>query len=199
MRLLGSWRAPTTEEAGLFEAPVDRVAAWFVSKVEPRQRPRGVSVAVKRPHPDTAETAVELLAPLTSVEIRRFPFLPLDGWTLYFNNSNGGTDPWWEVSLGAEELRCRTLRVVNAAGVYPATILELYGPDTDNRLNYIRTISAANDGGRWRFDESGERFEFDPGNGSSSKRPTATPREGSGTGSPPTCCTATWRRWEFHR
>lgn len=42
-------------------------------------------------------------------------------------------------------------------GRYGATILEVYGPDG----NYRRTVCAANDGGRWVFETSGDPFEFE--------------------------------------
>ncbi len=43
-------------------------------------------------------------------------------------------------------------------GLYGAAILEVYGPHQTDWLNYLRTLDAANDGGRWGFGQSGEPF-----------------------------------------
>ena len=47
---------------------------------------------------------------------------------------------------------------------YPAVIWEVYAPESlggKPPLSYRRSIAAINDGGRWIFDESGERFPFE--------------------------------------
>jgi hypothetical protein len=48
-------------------------------------------------------------------------------------------------------------------GRYGGTILELYSAETSGRslLNIRRSISAVNDGGRWRFDANGEPLDFE--------------------------------------
>jgi hypothetical protein len=46
-------------------------------------------------------------------------------------------------------------------GRYGAVMFELYGPNQTDWLNYLRTIYAANDGGRWVFGQSGEPFPFE--------------------------------------
>lgn len=40
-------------------------------------------------------------------------------------------------------------------GAYGARMFEMYGPEETEFLSYVRTISLANDGGRWRFNQSG--------------------------------------------
>ena len=47
---------------------------------------------------------------------------------------------------------------------YPATIWEVYAPESLGGcppLGYRRSLAAANDGDRWVFDESGERYPFE--------------------------------------
>lgn len=47
---------------------------------------------------------------------------------------------------------------------YPAVIWEVFAPETlggKPPLCYRRSIAAMNDGGRWVFEESGERFPFE--------------------------------------
>jgi hypothetical protein len=44
--------------------------------------------------------------------------------------------------------------------IYPATMWEVYAPGSLGGcppLGYRRSVAAANDGGRWMFEESGER------------------------------------------
>ena len=40
-------------------------------------------------------------------------------------------------------------------------IWEVYGPEKTHFLNYVRSIAALNDGGRWTFEESGTPFPFE--------------------------------------
>ncbi|WNG43884.1 hypothetical protein F0U60_07085 [Archangium minus] len=68
----------------------------------------------------------------------------------------------------AETLGCRGMRVVAVPhtlrqdkGRYGTVIFELYGPQQTDWLNYLRTIYAMNDGGRWVFGQSGEPFPFE--------------------------------------
>jgi hypothetical protein len=46
-------------------------------------------------------------------------------------------------------------------GRYGAVMLEVYGPHQTAWLNYVRAVSASNDGGRWVFDQFGEPFPFE--------------------------------------
>jgi hypothetical protein len=68
----------------------------------------------------------------------------------------------------AEALGCRGLRVVavphtyrKGKGRYGAVALSVYGPHQTDWLNFVRTVSALNDGGPWIFDQSGEPFPFE--------------------------------------
>jgi len=56
---------------------------------------------------------------------------------------------------------CFTPKKTRAA--YPATMWEVYAPESlgGGPLGYRRAIAAANDGGRWTFDESGVRYPFE--------------------------------------
>jgi len=103
------------------------------------------------------------LLPLTSVERRRVLLLSTSSeWTAVFDNGYQGGDGA-ALSFPAAELHCRAIRVaaVRDAEVagrhhrYGARIFELYGPDKTDFLNYVRTISVANDAGQWHVDQSG--------------------------------------------
>src|SRR5687768_8390083 len=40
-------------------------------------------------------------------------------------------------------------------------VVARYGPEPNPILNFVRTISAVNDGGRWVFEQTGEPFPFE--------------------------------------
>jgi hypothetical protein len=48
-----------------------------------------------------------------------------------------------------------------AGGRYGAVQFQLFGPAPTDWLNYVRTIVAANDGGRWVFETHGEVQPFE--------------------------------------
>lgn len=65
------------------------------------------------------------------------------------------------VRMGALAMRvCSTSETAK----YPANVSEVYAPDSlggDPVNGYRRSVAALNDGGRWIFEESGERFPFE--------------------------------------
>jgi hypothetical protein len=86
----------------------------------------------------------------------------------YVDNGWTGTDAASAMGYMARTLGCRGLRVVAVPhtlrkdkGRYGAVMLEVYGPSQTHWLNYLRTLYAANDGGRWVFGQSGEPFPFE--------------------------------------
>jgi hypothetical protein len=108
------------------------------------------------------EDAVAALAP--RAPLNRHACLSVDNWTLLLNNGPNGTDVGLLPSQAARELGCRAVRAVCAADAespFPARILEVYGPNGEVPLALKRSIAAANDGGRWVFETSGQPFEFE--------------------------------------
>jgi hypothetical protein len=170
--LLDDALAPVTEEVGFVETGVHTLTNWFERWEQSNQNERGVRITRR----DVVGSLAELLRslePLTSVERRRFLFLPTAGpWTAYFDNGWQGTDAAI-LSHVAIELRCRAIRVVavpdsmgldapkSKRGRYGATTLEVYGPEEIDFANELRTISSTNDGDRWVFVQSGEPFPFE--------------------------------------
>jgi hypothetical protein len=79
-----------------------------------------------------------------------------------FTNGPLGTDVGMLPSLAARDLGVRGIRATVASGRYPANILEVFEPDERfDPLHLRRSISCANDGGRWRFDVAGLPFCFE--------------------------------------
>lgn len=159
---------PTTSEIGFLEGDVGHIVEVFVQWIqELGQSPFHRSIA------GGFEAALDCLEPLTTVDCRRWVFFAVGAWTAFFDNGARGTDAASVAGYMALRVGCRGARVVSVPegfNAYPATILELYGPAQTEFLNYVRTISAANDGGRWRFDLAGAPQDFEDENAYQQRR-----------------------------
>lgn len=171
--LLDDQFAPITSTIGFLATDLQNAVASFVRWQEPIQAPRGVSLTTREIAGDLP-SAVSALAPLTSVEARRFLFVPTAGpWVAYLDNGHRGTDATGPMAYLARTVGCRALRVVAVPhheprqeagqwrGRYGATILDVFGADVKNHANTIRSITMMNDGGKWTFEELGEPFPFE--------------------------------------
>jgi hypothetical protein len=160
--------APVTSELGFLETDAEHAARAFAAWQGGLMAPRGIAVAV-RPVSGPLEQALSALLPLTGGERRRHLFMPTRSpWTAYVDNAWQGTDAASAMAYMARTLGCRGMRVVAVPqtlrgdkGRYGAVMLEVYGPRQTDWLNYLRTLYAANDGGRWVFGQSGEPFAFE--------------------------------------
>jgi hypothetical protein len=165
--------APITSEIEFLECDTKRAADAFQEWQLPIQTVRGVRLN-RRELVGDLPAKLESLLPLTSHEARRFLFLPTQSnWTAYFENGWRGNDVS-AISYLSRKMRCRAIRAVciphtirktptGELGRYGATIFEVYAADSTgcSFLNIQRSISAANDGGRWRFDANGEPLGFE--------------------------------------
>ena len=171
--LLDDRFAPITSTIGFIEIDLQNAVAGFMRWQEPIHAPRGVVLATRTLDGDLPSTLSALL-PLTSVETRRFLFVPTaSAWVAFFDNNHGGTDATGPMAYLARTLRCRALRVVAVPhheprrdqghwrGRYGATILDLFGAEVTNHSNTIRSITMMNDGGSWTFDEIGGPLPFE--------------------------------------
>ena len=131
--------------------------------------PRGITVEVL-PVAGTLEQAFSSLLPLIGGERRRHLFIPTrSAWTAYVSDAWTGTDAASPMRSMARRLSIRCLRVVAVPhtlrgdqGRYGSVMLDVFGPEQPGKiLNYLRSIYAANDGGRWVFGHSGEPFPFE--------------------------------------
>lgn len=150
---------PTTSEIGLLEADEETVVDAFVKwRASLGQSPE------RKPIQGGFTAGLQALLPLTDRDRRRWTFFRVGSWTAFFDNGARGTDAGPVTSFLARRLRCRGLRAASSPDgpdTYAATILELYGAHETEFLNYERTISVVNDGGRWRFDQSGNPLPFE--------------------------------------
>jgi hypothetical protein len=169
MRTLLSDRcAPVTSAIGFLEAPLQRAADTLLTW---RRHLYG----------DAAATALavlpldELLAhlePLTAgVRPRELLVATAGPWSAYFDCGFAGGDPTSAIGYLSQRIGCRGVTIASipdtagtkheTPGRWGAVQFELFGPDPTDFLNYVRTVSAVNDGGRWRFHANGEVQDFE--------------------------------------
>ena len=155
MTLPSSSAGPVTQEVGFINAPAATVAPWHCDGL-------GEDWRIGQPVWQSLGDAAADLAP--SPVYTRSAVVPVDGWTLLLTNGPLGTDVGMVPSLAARELHSRAIRAVCVADgedKYSARILGVFGPDGGGPLLSRRSIAAANDGGRWVFETSGDPFPFE--------------------------------------
>jgi hypothetical protein len=154
MRLPSSFGGGTTERVGYLEAPVSSVAQWLW---------RGLGEGWE-PSARVGMLDVEVLGLLSSGrEVSRYACVPVGGWTAILTDGPLGTDVGVLPSLAARQLGCVAARAVcvDDSALFPARVLEVYGPTGLPPLALVRSIVAANDGGRWVFETSGDPLPFE--------------------------------------
>lgn len=158
--LVEKWH-PVTSDFGLIRAPLQRV----VSEYENWRGSDGTT-HVRAETASSLADALESLLPLAMSKMRRL-FVPTrSDWVAFFQNGIQGSDPFPAMSYLATQMGVLAMRVccTPESAKYPATIWEVYAPESLGGcppLGYRRSIAAANDGGRWVFSESGERYPFE--------------------------------------
>jgi hypothetical protein len=166
--LLDDRWAPVTSNMGFLETEAEHAARAFAAWQGGLLAHRGIAVEV-RPVSGPLERALSALLPLTDTEVQRYIFMPTrSAWTAYVDNSWRGTDAASAMGYMSRTLGCRGMRVAavpntlsKGKGRYGIVALEVYGPRQTEWRNILRTIYAANDGGRWVFGQSGQPFPFE--------------------------------------
>ena len=159
--LLDDRYAPITSSIGFLKLPLDdtaeALAAWWRSLAPP------VSV---EPLDESFEEALAQLDPLEVGSRSRALLVEQDdGWTAYFDCLATGTDPVSAIGYLAQVNRTAGVSVttIRPSRVRSGSIqFGLYGPAATDFLNHVRGVAVArDDGGRWRFIESGTPQEFE--------------------------------------
>ena len=158
--LMTKW-SPVTSDFGLIQAPIERVLA----ELQSWHNSIGIEYARTAITSSLAD-AFESLLPLSNSMMRRLFLATHSDWVACFQNGIQGSDPFPAMSYLARQMGVLAMRVCSIPdnALYPATIWEVYAPESlggQKPLGYRRAISSAKDGGRWVFDESGERFPFE--------------------------------------
>lgn len=167
--LLEQWH-PVTHDFGLIQASMPRLLSEF----ETWQSSIGIEYLRTQVSSSLAD-AFDSLSPLSNSQMRRLFVETRSDWVACFQNGIQGSDPFPAMSYLAKQMDVIAMRVCNTPSdaAYPAVIWEVYTPEVlggSPPLGYRRTIAALNDGGRWVFEESGERFPFEEVERYSSRR-----------------------------
>ena len=147
-----------TQEVAYVKAKPDALGPWLRDGLDDGWTVRPVAW-------DSLMHAAADLAP--SAPMTRYAAIAAGHWTLILNNGPHGTDVGMLPSQAARELGCLAVRAVCAVCVgddgqeCPARILEAFGPDGHGPLLSVRSIVAANDGGSWVFETTGEPWAFE--------------------------------------
>lgn len=158
--LIERWH-PVTSDMGLLDAPVERVVSEFI------EWHASIGMTYKRGNVTTSlEDAFQALPPLSMEKRRRLFVATNGGWTACFQSGVAGSDPFPAMSFLAARIGVLGMRVCSTApgAMWPANVWEVYAPvelGGEPPLGYRRSIGAMNDGGRWTFEESGERYPFE--------------------------------------
>jgi hypothetical protein len=159
MQVLEHWW-PVTYDFGMIRSDVDTAAAMMTKLYEAS----GQTISTDWLSGSLGE-CFSLLEPLSPAPTKELFLSAGAGWTVFYSNGARGSDPFLPMyqlsrALGVTALRACATR---AGARYPAVILDVY--DTPqaggNEYGYRRSLAAANDGGRWVFDQSGEPFDFE--------------------------------------
>jgi hypothetical protein len=152
---------PVAHDFGLIQAPLEKV----VAELQNWHRAIGIEYSRTKITSSTSD-AFDSLLPLAKNKSRRLFVATRSDWVACFQNGIHGSDPFPAMSHLALRMGVLSMRVCSTptGALYPATIWEVYAPEfLGGRMpvGYRRSIAAANDGGRWIFEESGERFPFE--------------------------------------
>jgi hypothetical protein len=159
--LLDGKFAPITNTIGFLRYDSLRAAQSFFDWQSSIQSKRGVALASIEVC-DELESVIPRLLPLTSVERRRYLFIPTQSdWVAFWDNGYRGSDVFAHLSFLAETLSCEAVRATyipeNGDKQFPA----LYGPTQSDFLNYVRSVAVAYDGKKWSFSAAGEVQDFE--------------------------------------
>jgi hypothetical protein len=159
MQVLEHWW-PVTSDFGMIRSDVETVVPIRTKQYEDS----GQTISSDWLSGSLGE-CFSLLEPLSPAATKELFLSAGAGWTVYYSNGARGSDPFLPMyqlsrALGVTALRACATR---AGAKYAAVILEVY--DTPqaggNKYGRRRSIAAANDGGRWVFEQSGEPFDFE--------------------------------------
>ena len=157
-----------TASFGAIQCEPEVAAEAYVRWQAPILAPHGMQLTVKAQR-GSLDAALKMLLPLTAPIATRFVFAPLESeWTLFVDNSILGTDASSAMRVLAQRAGVRAVRVTckedrpkngdeSISEQFGARIVEVYVPDGSVQ----RSVFAANDGGRWKFGETGERLPFE--------------------------------------
>lgn len=149
--------SPVTQDFGLIQADAKTCAtAWAAS--DPAWKCRDLGDL-------SLSASFDSLLPLSPAPNVSLFLETRFGWTAYFANGDRGSDPFPPMSRLSLQLGVTAMRVCKTVptALWPGVIWEVYdGPERGgDEWGYRRSLHAVNDGGRWSFGETGERYPFE--------------------------------------
>lgn len=145
---------------GFIEADISKVAADYERWMEKVFSP--VDIALTKTEILGSIDAVLLhVAPVRRGPTSRSVFVPCrNGWTALFENGRSGADPS-PIRVLSKHLECRSMRVTSTlndpvTSQFGAVLWSVFSDGES-----VRSIAAANDGGRWVFEQFGVAFDFE--------------------------------------
>lgn len=151
--LLGGPRSPIGWSVGWIELPKDDVLSALLAW----RRKLGQAPAldqVTEPWP----ACLGRLDPLEAQWTTELVVAHGPDWTCYLNNDSGGGDPFPAMGYLSRNLGRRAVIAVHQPRIpvgHASTQFQLFGPDGEPPLMYLRTLAANAEDGRWSWDEYG--------------------------------------------
>lgn len=167
--LLPSPAQPAASTVGFFACPLDKLGAWLVKALGSQWRLKQLSAS-------SLNQVLALVQPASI--LNRYVLMENGAWTLLLDNGPLGTDLGVLPFHACRDLRCLVVRASYSLGKYPATVFEVYDHAApEETLHVRRSIAAANDGGKWVFQQFGAPYAFEnvDAYGSRRKRDRLTP------------------------
>lgn len=153
MNLLGGPLSPIGWSVGWIEvAADDMLAALLAWRRQLGQAP--ATARVREPWP----ACLGRLDPLRSPWTTELLVAHGSDWTCYLNNGLDGGDPFPAVGHLSTTLGRRAVIAVHRPPTpvgHASTQFQLFGPDGEPPLRYLRTLAADAEDGRWTWQESG--------------------------------------------
>jgi hypothetical protein len=152
--LLGGDACPLGLNVQYLEAPLDEIVPALADIWSPTEL---TNTGVTLPR------ALDFLLPFENPWTRLL-VAPAGGWTAVVNNFVNGGDSSAPCPAVSRHLGIRCVVATHAPRYGPghaATQLEVFGPEGEDPLKYIRTLSAHATDGRWGWYESGAAFAFE--------------------------------------
>lgn len=158
--ILDKWW-PVTYDFGLIKAPVETL----LEKRLKAYREHGFVDCNLENLNQPLEHCFQALEPLSFQHTKEMYLETGFGWTAFFQNGTRGSDPALPMLQSSKALGVCAMRICISPprSNYPAVIWEVYDTVANgaSAYGYRRSIAAANDGGSWVFETSGDPFSFE--------------------------------------
>lgn len=162
--LFGNAKAPMTSVIGFVRAPIDLAANYLRGWRDSLHH--GAELVDS---PADFAGSIDRLQPLVMGGVSRELVVGTNSsWTAIFDNSYTGGALSSTVSHLARALGTHGVAIVSIPQDeygqrvrWGARQFEMFGPIATDFVNFVRTISVVNEGGRWRFDANGTVQDFE--------------------------------------